>query len=130
MLNTSFKILPCWHPRVRGITIRGMAVLYMFRVQRLHRPWSWGSHTAGVYMSRMQHGVTKVKTMDYIKLDPGSHIWLFILSIYFLTLYILFKLISRISRSMFENCAIFIPRGKFPSIYSSLQICIIRKRNP
>ena len=30
-----------------------------------------GSHTAGMYMSRRQHGETKVKTMGYIDPDPG-----------------------------------------------------------
>ena len=58
----------------------GMTMLYMFRVQRWHRPW--GSNTAGVYMSRMQHGVTRVKIMTGdIEPDPGGHIWLFKLTL-------------------------------------------------
>ena len=57
-----------------------MTMLYMFRVQRWHRPW--GSNTAGVYMSRMQHGVTRVKIMTGdIEPDPGGPIWLFKLTL-------------------------------------------------
>ena len=36
----------------------------------------------GLYMSRMQHGVTRVKTMGYIEPDPGGPIWLSIGNIY------------------------------------------------
>ena len=53
----------------------GMDMLYMFRVQR----WHGGGgvqYGRGVYMSRMQHWVTRVKIMGYIEPDPGCPIWL------------------------------------------------------
>lgn len=34
---------------------------------------SQGSHAAGVYMSMMQNGVTKVKTIGYIAPEPRGH---------------------------------------------------------
>ena len=53
-------------------------MLYIFSGYRCNvdiDPVPGGSNTAGMYMSRMQHGVTTVKTMGYIEPDPGGPIY-------------------------------------------------------
>ena len=50
---------------------------HVVHVQGATLTWGGGvQYGRGVYMSRMQHWVTRVKIMGYIEPDPGCPIWL------------------------------------------------------
>ena len=46
-----------------------------------------------LYMARVQHGVTRVKTIGYIEPDPGGPIWLSIIVRYITVVFTFVRLV-------------------------------------